>query len=181
MYNVVNMREDPLQKQGLINLCEYLSKHIDISQSNLLEIGCYQGESSEIFAERFKSITCVDLWENNPEYMDDATNSFPMTEVESNFDERMSKFGNVVKIKGDFQKLNIDYPYDVVYLDANHEYDNVLHDIMQIVSFDTIPKFICGHDYTQGWPGVIKVVNELLGGPNVVFSDNSWVVKVDLI
>ena len=50
--------------------------------------------------------------------------------------------------------------FDVVYIDAAHDYDSVRADI------DTwLPKvkpggMICGHDYTAAWPGVIEAVDE---------------------
>ena len=41
------------------------------------------------------------------------------------------------------------------------------------------PKWICGHDYCPGWPGVIKAVEEKLGKPDKTFLDGSWMKKME--
>lgn len=183
------MRENYHQRQGLIDLCNYIIK--DSGRSDLLdwymvEIGCYQGESSLIFAERFNKLACIDIWDDISDFLDDTTMQYPMSHVESNFDERLEGYTNVTKYKGDFQAM--DYlsltefsMADVVYIDANHEYLSVFNDIIKVLSDFKHIKYICGHDYTEGWPGVIKAVDNLLGKPVKTFQDGSWIVKMPKI
>lgn len=33
---------------------------------------------------------------------------------------------------------------------------------------------MAGHDYTNGWPGVVRAVDETVGRPNRVYPDESW-------
>lgn len=181
MYNVINMRDNYHQRQGLIDLVEYIkNRYGKLDYVSLLEVGCYQGESSEIFAENFGSVTCVDIWENDATYMDGATGMYDMALVESNFDERMSKFTNVHKIKCDFNKFDITYKdFNVIYIDANHEYEFVKRDITKVLPYMShMPLYICGHDYTEGWPGVIQAVDELFEYPDEKFQDGSWLVEM---
>ncbi len=53
-----------------------------------------------------------------------------------------------------------DRTFDAVFIDASHEYENVRADIL--AWGPKARKLLCGHDYHESWPGVIKAVRELL-------------------
>jgi predicted O-methyltransferase YrrM len=68
--------------------------------------------------------------------------------------------------------------FDIVYLDASHDYKSVKEDI--IAWLPKVKPFgvICGDDYILGWPEVMKAVNEVFKGKiNVVGHQQWWTVK----
>jgi hypothetical protein len=64
-----------------------------------------------------------------------------------------------------------------VYIDGNHQYESVKSDILLYSDKIKDGGYITGHDY---WKKSVKMaVNELLGEPLTVFSDHSWIFKID--
>jgi hypothetical protein len=55
---------------------------------------------------------------------------------------------------------------DMVFIDAGHTYEEVKSDIE--VWQPVANKVICGHDYCDAWPGVVKAVDEAFGKPDKV-------------
>jgi hypothetical protein len=50
--------------------------------------------------------------------------------------------------------------FDIVYIDASHDYHNVISDIKTWLPKVKKGGYICGDDYISGWPGVVQAVNE---------------------
>lgn len=59
----------------------------------------------------------------------------------------------------------------LVFIDAAHDYVSVLEDIAWSRSVGA--RVICGHDYSDLWPGVQRAVNESFQG-DVSFVDSLW-------
>jgi hypothetical protein len=64
-------------------------------------------------------------------------------------------------------------PPALVFLDANHQYDDTKRDIQWALSVGA--RIISGHDYCATWPGVIQVVEECGGAERLCGS--VWVLK----
>lgn len=150
-----------------------------INNGIMVEVGCYAGESTEQFAQsgKFSRIFAVDPWENweSKDHMGDN-----MAEIERHFDDRMSAYPFVVKMKRPsceaaelFQIMSL----DLVYIDAFHDYDNVKADILAWLPKVMQGGIISGHDLSKQWPGVIRAVREIFGRVDRLFPDTSWVVK----
>lgn len=58
--------------------------------------------------------------------------------------------------------------FDIIYIDANHSYDDVLRDIISWYPKVKDNGFICGDDYLDFFPGVIKAVNECFVTSDVI-------------
>lgn len=52
----------------------------------------------------------------------------------------------------------------MVFIDADHEYEGVKEDIQN--ARDMKIPLIVGHDYSDGWPGVMRAVKEAFGAPH---------------
>lgn len=66
-------------------------------------------------------------------------------------------------VKNDSTLQCHEYPddyFDVVYIDASHDYESVLKDIELWRYKVRKGGFLCGDDYTTGWQGVMNAVNE---------------------
>lgn len=174
-------------RQGLIDMIEWMDKFSPVRMMKIIEVGCWTGCSSEIFAKRFNRVICVDLWQSN---IGGITNKYDMKEVEVIFDRRAARYHGVIcKSKtssieaakiyqdhGSDEKIDNDIFPDVIYIDAGHTFEDVLKDLS---AWKDIPKkFICGHDYEKRFPGVVKAVNKIFGKPQRVFKDSSWIVKL---
>lgn len=163
-------------KQGLVDLMSKLDKPDLI----FVEIGCYRGESTEVFlsTRKVKKMYCIDPWLNFYDSKDDASTS-DMDKVMRDFDQRiMAKWPFVEKHRGTIEsfiisKLGIDLEVDVVYIDANHTYDYAKNDILKSLHYIKPKYAICGHDYHPNW-GVMKAVNEIFTKPDFTFQDTSW-------
>jgi predicted O-methyltransferase YrrM len=61
----------------------------------------------------------------------------------------------------------------LVFLDADHTYEETLKDIRSAIRLGA--EVICGHDYCALWPGVVSAVDES-GGASVVV-ESFWILK----
>jgi len=164
-------------KQGLIDMCNYIDSLSPLAAMNMIEIGSFSGDSTEIFAQRFKKIYAIDPWKNG---IGDITDKVDMFEVYQQFIKKIKPYNNIEVIKdfsynayGRFEDKSI----DLVYIDGLHTYDSVAKDIKLFLSKIKDKGFICGHDYRNKFPGVIRAVFEQLTKPDKVFKDSSWVVR----
>lgn len=183
--------------KGLERMINYINKTRSTKELSILEIGSWVGVSTELFAKNFKYVVACDPW--------DATTGintkYDMRQVEKEFDERIKKYNNIFKIKTTSENFNKNIDnynktindlfkdkiyeffgeevnltgYDVIYIDGAHDFINVMKDI--ILWKDRCNLFLCGHDFCDKFPGVKKAVKSLLGQPEKIFSDSSWLFK----
>ena len=69
--------------------------------------------------------------------------------------------------------------FDVVFIDAAHDYENVRQDIELWLPKVKPGGLLCGHDFFRDWPGVIRAVNELL--PQRKIQEAIWMYRVESI
>ena len=145
----------------------------------ICEIGSFAWVSSELFALHCKEIYCIDRWNS---YLDIREGGHididKLIEGERLFDLMKEKYDNIIKIKNDsLQACDLfgDNVFDLVYLDAAHDYDNVKAEIA--AWYPKIKKggFISGHDIIEA--GVKKAVEEMVGINYKTYSDDSWIIK----
>lgn len=68
--------------------------------------------------------------------------------------------------------------FDIVYIDASHDYESVKKDILHWLPKVKKDGIICGDDYVAGWPGVVKAVNEVFNNKvNIIGNQQWWVQK----
>ena len=183
MNPIYNMRSNYSNK-GLIDLVDFISnkKSKDLI---MIEIGSYQGQSMETFANtgKIKTIICIDPWQQGYDINDKASDT-DMVEVERLFDERVSKIDNVqiIKHKGTLDTFikseefeQIKNSIDFVYIDACHTYQAVKHDIKICKEIIKPNIAFAGHDFRDYWAGVKKAIKEEFNEPDKVFLDSSWV------
>jgi len=156
----------------------FLLKEYEIK--TVTEVGSFVGLSTAFFAAHTNRIYAVDpfvLWPEGEEenltavqYGEDFYAKFL-----SNMAER-DLLGRVVPIRMTSAEASV-LPFlssDLVYLDAAHDYESVKADIR----FWTpkANKIICGDDYDQNYPGVMRAVQEAFLGHH---SDGRfwWVIQ----
>lgn len=157
MSELIEMRKDAGSRNGLINLMSALAERYGGSLTGV-EAGSYAGESAVIAAETgfVSRLFCVDPWKSGWDPRD-AASFTDLSEAEAEFDQRMAEYPTVIrKFKGTLQDFFAKYPDlkpDYVYIDAEHTYEAAKRDIGTALEFK--PKAVCGHDYCEGWSGVM--------------------------
>jgi hypothetical protein len=178
--SIISMRGGDADLIGLEDFCRALVGSTD----RVVEIGCYAGESSTIFARYAARLYCIDRWEDGviETGLPDGTGFHyqQMAQVQALFDEAIAGWNNVVKIRGhsnDLADVFAEGQFDVVYIDALHAYSAVCNDIFRWWPKVRNGGYLGGHNYSPRWPGVVQAVCEAFGRPDRVFGDSSWAVR----
>jgi predicted O-methyltransferase YrrM len=164
------------ESQG--ELLDIILKKISLSDKiKIAEIGVFLGRGTALWN--------VELINKGINYDYYAIDHFlGSSEHEKNVDyygqslKNLSPILNKIKlIKNDSLSESQNYSdefFDVVYIDASHEYEYVKNDI--ISWYPKIKKggIICGDDYHKDWPGVIMAVNEIFDTKFEVCGENQW-------
>lgn len=153
----------------------YIRKNFPNGNLTGVEIGSLAGDSAEalVLSGNFNKFYCVDPWKNGYDPKDSNNNQAAASE--SKFDLMAANYPQILKIKktsmealNDFEDASIDF----VYIDAIHTYEGVCADIIGWSKKVKPGGILSGHDYDQGWPGVMKAVQELI--PSIWGNRNSW-------
>lgn len=158
-------RDSTLGLQKLLHTLPHLGK--------VCEIGSCNGVSTETLALMCDHVIAVDAWQN--------------------YFESWTKFAELLKSHRNMSVLHMssmdaacmfkDGVFDLVYIDADHSYESVYNDIMAWRPKVKSHGFIAGHDFTDPiadplHEGVSRAVTELLGKPDAVFQDTSWLKEL---
>ena len=170
---------------GLKDMVEYIIDRIPKKYYNICEIGSFQGESTKIFAlfPPIEQIVCVDPlnWESVKNDPDCKDNKEFFNDIEYRFWENIGIFNNKIRLIRKTSRNAVGaFPpefFDFVYIDGDHRYEEVVHDIKYWLPTIKKPGYICGHDWT-GRRSVYDAVKSIIGWPDCVFLDSSWCKKV---
>lgn len=128
-------------------------------RERVVEFGCYNGRSTKAIAGACRGVVhAVDYW---PGAM--AVDVLPV--FRANLAEEIAS-GRVVVHHCDtasFMPAPGAEP-DMVFIDADHDYERVLGDIIRARYFMRRPGLLCGHDFSASYPGVMQAVAEVLPG-----------------
>lgn len=170
--NIVKMRNES-NTDGLLDLIRELPDRIVMA-----EIGCYAGESTEMFlcSGKISMLYAIDPWQ--PGYDDkDISSSTDFDLVEALFDEKTKGKQNLTKLKMTMaEAFDLLPQLDVIYIDGNHLYDFALNDIELSLKKIKQGGIIAGHDFNC--PDVKAAVTKIFKTPTMTFSDMSWMVKL---
>lgn len=165
-------------KLSLTDLIDYTG----LKDIRLVEIGSYAGEGTRIFAENdnIKEIHAVQSykpWFDNRS----VTASSNLQNAKKEIQEIKEKYPNKIIIFDgkfpDFLKSGICFTPDIIYIDEQfREIEKII-----TLALRTGVRYIAGHDYTSYWHEVKNAVDNLLGGPDEVYEDTSWIKDVSNI
>lgn len=176
------MRVWECYSDGLRDFCRYINEKVSVDVKSVVEVGCYMGEGTCILREEFPRavLRCIDPWKAGYDDADPASFS-NMSNVEEAFDSAVAPLSHVVKYKGISEDF-LDYPefkkVHVVYLDGCHTYEAVKKDLLTWLPRARLA--IGGHDFEsrdemEMLKGVERAVVEVVGKPDMIFQDTSWV------
>lgn len=165
-----------------------VKKDIPEVEWKALEIGSYMGESTQILASSglFRGgITCVDKWKGDPVWDEEESEmDWGIVRDQFNINTRffLDSFCPITQIRGESSATVSafkDDSVDFIYIDGDHSYSQVKRDLRDY--FPKIKKggIIAGHDYCEvAWPETVNAVDEVVGIPDKVFMDSSWLKVV---
>ena len=146
--------------------------------SVMIELGSYWGESTLFFSlsGKFKKIYAVDPFTGQG--VDDANGS-----MMSEFINRVVLPSNdVVELVRDFSQNAIpmfpDNHFDFAYVDAVHDYPNVSAELKLLLPKMKPGSILAGHDYCGMFPGLMQAVDEVMGKPDIIYTDTSWMKRL---
>lgn len=157
-----NVKEDPAG--WLCGASRRLLDEVLNDQTKVvIELGSWLGLSSRFIARKAPNATvfCVDHWKGSQEHKH-VKHSFKLPTLWETYCVNCWDFkGQIIPIKGSTLD-GMDYLYalgiaaDVIYIDASHEYEDVLKDIKKAVGYWP-DAHIVGDDWA--WSGVQAAVN----------------------
>lgn len=134
---------------------------------SVLEIGCYQGVSTEFWLLHCRRVVAVDPWPDHAVYR--------------RFLARCGHYPNLEMVRGyspSAVENSVTGPFDMVYIDGDHSYEAVKRDIAVAKLAGTT--WIAGHDHGGNCPGVDQAVKEINTlGRGLFCSDGSWLVRLE--
>jgi hypothetical protein len=160
---------------GILNFCNrFIRDRFPNGHLKMVEIGSYMGESTCLFAgsNLFDTIWSVDIWR-----FDELEQIY-----NSNIATLYPDIIKSIKSLSSTAAKNWDRGLvDLVYIDASHDYDSAIEDIILWSKIVKPGGIISGHDYNKNvWPGVYKAVNECFSDRSItVFCDTSWAIVLD--
>lgn len=154
------------------------------TNSHFVEVGVWKGRSAAFMAVEIinsgKEIKfdCVDNWEYS-----DIQTDIAEAKYENLYETFLNNIEPVKHIINPIRKLSYvastgykDNSLDFVFIDAAHDYDNVLVDLKAWAPKIKSNGIIAGHDYAWGG-GVKKAVNEFFGKDNIQQQEGCWIYK----
>lgn len=157
--------------------------------AHFVEIGCWKGRSSAYLATEIANsgkrirLDCVDTWDGSEEHLD-PNSPFHVPQLLSDKDWLYyefirntfpaKEFINPIRCES-LKAANLyeDRSLDFVFIDAAHDYTNVMRDILSWYPKVKKGGIISGHDYTT-YTGVKLAVDEFFIGKEVSFNNSYW-------
>jgi hypothetical protein len=147
-----------------------------------VEVGSKAGENIKNVLSLCPSFVFwgIDCWDKNYKYQNWTTqlqlkNEKCFNKVVKLYPDRAKKLkGWSADVVSNFANFSV----DLIFIDASHDYQSVLNDIILWLPKVRKGGFICGHDYGHlKFPGVKKAVDEVFANVSTA-PDFVWVVKL---
>ena len=125
----------------------------------VVEIGSWKGRSTKALLDTGATVFAVDHWKGSDTIEELASSQ----DVYSEFMQNVGHYKNLNVIRRPSLEAAPLFSTTVgmVFIDGLHTYEGCKADIE--AWYDKTERIICGHDYSTGWPGVMRAVNERFG------------------
>jgi predicted O-methyltransferase YrrM len=148
-----------------------------------VEFGSWCGRSSMALSAA-KLLVCVDTWAGSPEHADIVATVNPWETWHDTMRDGV-RAGAVRPIRGSLRHAwvsdgllsQFNDRADLVFVDANHDFTNVLADISLAYRLVRPGGIVAGHDYGTDWECVKMVVDEHVKNFDVVEGTSIWFAR----
>jgi SAM-dependent methyltransferase len=156
---------------------------------DVVEVGSWLGRSTKAIASSAKVVYAVDHWKGtlNDPTLEEAKTIDPWAEFNHNLGPEINSRKVIPIARGHeevgptmtyYDGLTLDTcpvgPVDMVFIDGDHEYEAVKRDILNAKAMLKPGGLLCGHDFSDAHPGVMKAVRELVPGFSVGAGASIW-------
>ncbi len=153
----------------------------------IVEVGSWKGRSTKALALATPGVVyAVDHWKGSVQSGDDTFTEASRRGADVIFHEFEANVageleaGRIVPVRAEsgaapglLAKLLGGERPDMIFIDGDHTYESARRDIATYGPLLGPGGLLCGHDYTDCWPGVVKAVCEALY-PRFRVSDSIW-------
>lgn len=156
----------------------WLAQQAEI-HTKIVEVGSFCGRSCRALADNtWGTVTAVDTWGRE-------TSIHAYGDIEKVFEEFKANIADLTNVRivrmtsiqaAEYLKGE---EFDMVFIDADHNYEPVKADIQAWLPFIKPGGLICGHDYGDVSYEVTKAVNELFSGSATRVVDSIWAKVVN--
>jgi predicted O-methyltransferase YrrM len=161
----------------------YASMVQQFDDATFVEVGTWLGRSAAYMATEIanskKNIKffCVDTWEGSEEHKNMVKNRDIYQEFLNNTEPVKNIITPYRMLSHEAVERFEDNSLDFVFIDASHDYDNVMNDLKAWYPKVKQNGVFAGHDYIQSWPGVKKAVGEFFCDKHQINSQEScWLI-----
>jgi predicted O-methyltransferase YrrM len=181
LFKIPRMGHAALEDHNSVRgLYELVKIHVN-ENTEMVEIGSFQGVSTMLFSMFAKVVYSVDCYD----YVVPATGRIPshdqlFVDAEKLFLERTSHIENIIKIRKSSVEASNDFKdesLDLVYVDAEHDPISVRSDINAWKNKIKSGGILCGHDFYL--PHIYTILyEENLINDLITYPDSSWSVVI---
>jgi hypothetical protein len=144
----------------------------------ILEVGSWVGESAIAMASAAPAesvVVCVDNFGGNSgDHLGALAASYGRDRLRKTFWQNTDGLPIRLVEMPSADAAEIDWrPFDLIFIDANHDYPMVRRDIQIWQRHLHRQGILSGHDYSPQFPGVVRAVDEL-GTPRVIAEATIW-------
>jgi hypothetical protein len=121
---------------------------------------------------------CVDTWQGSAEHKKMTKDRDIYKEFLTNIEPVKSNIIPYKMFSHEAAELFANESLDFVFIDASHDYDNVMIDLKAWYPKIKQGGVFAGHDYTAGWTGVVSAVNNFFNEKHKVNSQEAcWFIN----
>lgn len=152
---------------------EYIA-HLAQRSKAIVEIGSWSGRSACAFAQNtLGTVHCVDTWADNAYGSAPAEQTCHPEWLWTAFNRNTADYKNIHplrmnSVEGAAWARTAGIMFDCIFVDAGHNYEDVISDILAWQPLLVPDGILCGHDYAEYHPGVMQAVRELVPKYRVV-------------
>lgn len=151
------------------------------SKLTIAEVGVYMGRGTSLWNVELLNANvdyayyAIDHFNGSSEHI--KSDTIPDYERALEYIKPYSKVKVLRAESIEASKTFTDGFFDIVYIDASHEYEYVKQDILAWLPKVRKGGYLCGDDYSPVWKGVIQAVNEVLMNVEII-GETQWLVEV---
>lgn len=160
-----------------------------ISAKSFVEVGCKEGRTTGHLLHDIPDIhvIAIDPWAPVPN-ADEDYKDWDFATIEADFWKNVGEHTGRCEMHREtsaqatfyYTEPNRGAPFDMVFIDAGHDYENALADIKAWWPLVRDGGYLCGHDYQHKFPGVMRAVARAFPLLRVaICPDSVWVVQKD--